>query len=601
MSQTQTITNATVLRLKLPEKVKLPIGVPKEFKNELKLPEIKTIETNINTLPLDQQLGAVQSTGTTTIGKIHNSVDAVTVPPIRPTLQNPSLAETFKHKVTKREKAQIIKTIITEESKLPQFVVLGTDLRLMSFTELKKIAVYQVTNDKDSGLGSINDPRGGVIDDGDVCATCRKDNFYCPGHPGIITFNRPIIHPKGISFLIKILSAICRDCASLKVSKEILEQRGILKRTGLHRFESVVEIAESMPCTYVPGENEHKCNPNPIYDAKNSKETNIIFYSEKVPGKKEKRIMPLETEEVLKILKLISDEDARLLGFIEGSRPEDLVMQAFYVIPPISRVPSIREGTIWPHHLTIMYKDIAADNIKIIGAAGTRPSEAEKVEAYSQLIFHVRHFMDNSDQKYMHMSSKPFESIKDLIQGKEGIITNLLLGKRVNFVGRTVISPDPSLKFGQVRVPRIWESILTIPVKIFKENLSSMLILWKEGRITHYTPGSGDLQGSRINIDERTRSLYQPKIGDTVERWCKNGDVVLFNRQPTIQKEAMMGYEIVLGEGNTIGLNLAAYHPHNADMDGDESPVHMLQALDAIVDTLQIANSIQCLSHAQTD
>ena len=289
------------------------------------------------------------------------------------------------------------------------------------------------------------------------------------------------------------------------------------------------------------------------------------------------------------------------------------------IIPQISRIPAIRDGQVWPHHLTIMYKDITAENLKVkermlqsgeikarINIKKTSKkektvSEAEEYQAYNNLIFKVKHFMDNTDQKWTHPPQGAFDSIKDIIQGKEGIINNLLLGKRVNFVARTVISPDVSLKYGQIRVPKIWASILTRPIRIFKANLESMTLLYDEGRITHITPGSGKYQGSRIQITEKTKKIYTPKIGDVVERWLQNGDNVLFNRQPTIQKEGMMGYEVVLGEGQTLGLHFGTLVHHNADMDGDESQIHQMQAVDAVIEALQVANSRQCITNAQSN
>jgi DNA-directed RNA polymerase beta' subunit len=634
MSQTQTLTQTQVLpvRLKLPQSnastIKLPLGIPKSFNvpkpETLNIAEVKVPELDLKVLPLNAQLSLTNNVGTTTIGEIPNVVNPVTAPPIRPTLQNASMTDVFNKTVTKSQKAQMQKNIIIEEGKLPQLKVTETDIRLFSFEEMKRRAFFEVENAEDTGIGSINDPRGGVFDDNSLCTTCKKGNFLCTGHEGIIVFGKPIIHPKGISILIKILKSICIDCGELKVSRQILEENRILKKSGEHRLDAVLKIAESYPCSREPRKGEEKCNPNPTFISKTSKDMDTIWIEEKFPGKKEKYETQMDTCDVLAILKSISDEDANLLGFQAPSRPENLIMQAMMVIPQISRVPAIRDGQVWPHHLTIMLKDIVAENLKIIERMAQNEektcstknndtkakkstkknktlTEADEFQAYNNLIFKVKHFMDNSDKKWTHPPQGAFESIKDIVQGKEGLINALLLGKRVNFVARTVISPDPSLKFGQVRVPRIWESVLTQPVKVFKENLPSILLLWKQGHITHITPGSGPFQGSKIQVTETTKPKYTPQVGDVVERYARNGDVVLFNRQPTIQKEGMMGYEVVLGEGQTIGLHMAACHPHNADMDGDESQVHMLQAIDAIVEAMQIANTRQCITNPQSN
>lgn len=614
MSQTQTQTLILPsLRLKLPEvnvaTLKLPVGLPKVETKTLDLTEIKIPIPDVKTLSLQSQLAIKNNTGLSSISELPTSVDPVTAPPIRPTLQNVGMTEVFNKTVTTFEKAQIVKNMIIEENKLPEFKVTETDLRLFSFEEMKLRSFFEVVNAEDTGIGSINDPRGGIMDDDALCATCKKGPLHCTGHPGLIIFNKPIIHPKGISIIIKIFKCICIDCGELKLTKAELEEARILKKTGANRLDAVLEKAESAVCRHKAGEGEAKCKPNPTFISKMSKEYEMIWTEVKIAGKKHDK--PMDVYEVLQTLKSISDEDSELLGFISGSRPENLIMQGMMVIPQISRLPTIRDGEIWPHHLSIMLKDIVAENLKLQKGKEEQKSnkkikkkaisENDEYDAYNSLIFKVKHFMDNSDKKWTHQPQGVFDSIKDIIQGKEGIINSLLLGKRVNFVGRTVISPDPSLKFGQVRVPKIWESVLTTKVKVFKENKGQILEWYEQGRITHITPGKGPWQGSRIQITEKTKARYTPDIGDEVERFCKNGDVVLFNRQPTIQKEGMMGYEVVLGEGQTIGLHMAACHPHNADMDGDESQIHMLQAIDAIIEAMQVANTRNCIVNAQSN
>ena len=214
-----------------------------------------------------------------------------------------------------------------------------------------------------------------------------------------------------------------------------------------------------------------------------------------------------------------------------------------------------------------MYIDIVKTN----NAIALEHREQERGALIWSLNFFIEHFIDNTDKKYYRDSRKEFLSIKQRIQGKEAIIRGLLMGKRVNYSARTVLSPDPSLKFGQIRIPEVMAPFLTVPVVITDLNMAAMTELMKQGKITHLTPGSGDLRGRRGLVTENIIASPRLRVGDKVDRWLQNGDYVIFNRQPTLHKQGMMGYEVVLGKPLTIGLHLSYTTPHNADFDKDFS------------------------------
>ena len=160
---------------------------------------------------------------------------------------------------------------------------------------------------------------------------------------------------------------------------------------------------------------------------------------------------------------------------------------------------------------------------------------------------------------------KVYFSLKERIQGKEALIRNALMGKRVNFSGRTVLGPDPSLKFGQIRIPRDMAPFLTQHEIITPENIKKMTALLRTGKITYIIPFGGRLEGKRFKVNEKHQKEHVLVLGDEVDRWLSDGDYVVFNRQPTLQKQGMMGYEVVLGAPLTVGLHLGYTKQHNAD------------------------------------
>ena len=239
-------------------------------------------------------------------------------------------------------------------------------------------------------------------------------------------------------------------------------------------------------------------------------------------------------------------------------------MEALPVIPLCARPFVLQDGELMKDDITSMYQNIIRIN-NLFKDNGKKLSEADEDKKVKDLIWAIDHMIDNSDKKYGQGKNKVYQSVKDRIQGKEGLIRKSLMGKRVNFSARTVIGPDPSLKFGQIRIPRAMASSLTQHEIVDPNNIETMRNLFKAGKITHYTPSDGRLTGKRIQITKKILSEYELKIGDEVDRHLQNGDWVVFNRQPTLHKQGIMGYEVVLGDPSTIGVHLGVTRQHNAD------------------------------------
>ena len=145
-------------------------------------------------------------------------------------------------------------------------------------------------------------------------------------------------------------------------------------------------------------------------------------------------------------------------------------MKSLPVIPLCSRSSVIQDGQIMSDDFTSMYHDIIRINNELL----KNLTEVEKETKLKALMWAIEHMINNSDKKYGQGKNKVYQSIKDRIQGKAGLIRTHLMGKRVNFSGRTVIGPDPSLKFGQVRVPKDMAPFLTQHEIITPENLRKM-------------------------------------------------------------------------------------------------------------------------------
>jgi DNA-directed RNA polymerase II subunit RPB1 len=180
-------------------------------------------------------------------------------------------------------------------------------------------------------------------------------------------------------------------------------------------------------------------------------------------------------------------------------------------------------------------------------------------------------------------SGRPLKTIQSRLKGKEGRIRGNLMGKRVDFSARTVITADPNLGIDQVGVPRSVAINLTVPDRVTPFNIQQLHELVQIGPLEH--PGAKHIirsDGTRIDLRfVENRSNLVLEYGWIVERHLRDDDVVLFNRQPSLHKMSIMGHRAKVLDWSTFRLNLSCTSPYNADFDGDEMNLHVPQSLPA--------------------
>ena len=194
----------------------------------------------------------------------------------------------------------------------------------------------------------------------------------------------------------------------------------------------------------------------------------------------------------------------------------------------------------------------------------------------------------------MHKSGRPYKTIRARLKGKEGILffaslvivcllgrlRGNLMGKRVDFSARTVITGDPNLSIDQVGVPRSIARNLTFPETVTPYNIEKLQMMIRNGPNEH--PGAKYVirdNGERIDLrySKRGGDIHL-QYGYKVERHLLDGDFVIFNRQPSLHKMSMMGHRVKIMPYSTFRLNLSVTSPYNADFDGDEMNLHVPQS-----------------------
>ena len=201
------------------------------------------------------------------------------------------------------------------------------------------------------------------------------------------------------------------------------------------------------------------------------------------------------------------------------------------------------------------------------------------------------------------------DGVKQKLEKKEGMFRKYMMGKRVNFAARTVISPDPNIETNEIGVPPVFATKLTYPEAVTQWNVEELQLAVKNG--AHVWPGAVAVEDEsgrvvtleRKNIEDRTsiaNSLLAPTPGSTmrgtrpkkVHRHLNNGDIVIMNRQPTLHKPSMMCHRAkVLPGEKTLRMHYTNCNTYNADFDGDEMNLHFPQNELARAEALGIADT----------
>ena len=456
-------------------------------------------------------------------------------------------------------------------------------------TEIRKYSVAEITapetydEDRMSVQGGLMDGRLGTLEPGQKCLTCGDTAARCPGHFGHIELAEPILHIAFIDNIYKLLLSTCRSCSRLKVPQEDLDEFAkIRKREAAYSVVSQKRIPEQILEKAKKAKECPHCGKTQ-YELIFTKPT--IFIEKTEIG--EHRLLPVTIRERFS---QILDDDLILLRYDPATaRPEWFILQVMPV-PPVTVRPSIilETGIRSEDDLTHKMVDIIRVNqrLKESKEAGTPPLIVQ--DLVDLLQYHTTTYFDNEVSgipQAHHRSGRPLKTLTQRLKGKEGRFRGSLSGKRVDFSSRTVISPDPNLDLSEVGVPETVAMKLTIPEIITEWNIERMKKLVINGPSKF--PGVNYIvrpDGVKIRLDfveDRSTIADNLEIGYLVERHISNGDIVMFNRQPSLHQMSIMAHYVRVLPGKTFRLHPSVCPPYNADFDGDEMNLHVPQSEEA--------------------
>ena len=421
-------------------------------------------------------------------------------------------------------------------------------IKKMSSTEITKAELYD--NDGFPLEGGVMDPKLGVIDPGLRCRSCGKRMGSCFGHFGHIELTKPVIHVLYSKLVYKILKMTCRSCGRL-----ISTSATTTIKKCPHCGEEQKQIKFEKPYTFFEiGEKEESKELTPL---------DIRERFEKIP------------DEDLKDLKL------------RGGRPEWLLL-TLLPVPPVTMRPSItlETGERSEDDLTHKLVDIIRINQRLRENIEIGAPDFIIGDLWELLQYHVATFFDNSLSGIpaaRHRSGRPLKTLSDRLKSKEGRFRQNLTGKRVNFSSRTVISPDPCISINEVGVPIVIAKELTIPVTVTKNNLEYIkeLIMMSPSWPSINYVIRPDEKRKKVTEETKEEIIKEVVPGYIVERHLQNGDIVLFNRQPSLHRMSIMSHRVRVTPWRTFTMNLCSCPPYNADFDGDEMNLHVPQTEEA--------------------
>jgi len=495
----------------------------------------------------------------------------------------------------------------SENSMLPSRVI-GLQFSLLSADEIRKSSVAEITSrdtyvNNKPVIGGLFDPRMGVSDPGLICPTDGHNYMKTPGYFGHINLARPVFYIQYLNTVLKLLRCICIKCSKLLISKT--KNKHLLKLAARARWQRVFALANKIGRC-----GDDTCDGCGTKQPKKIKKEGLAtivaewdnIQSEKEvgetgeAGEAENITMKLIPEIVLKIFRRVSDEDVSFMGFSPlWSRPDWMICQVLAIPPPAVR-PSVKHDAQQRSE-----DDISHIIVNIIKANKTlqekiqQNSTAKVIEDWHTVLqYYCATMIDNripGVAAVAQRSGRALKSIKERLVGKGGRVRGNLMGKRVDFSARSVITPDANIDIQQLGVPLKVAKNITFPEVVNKRNKDYLTKLVRNGPDIY--PGAKILErkeGDSISlryVDKESLTLHE---GDKVHRHMLDGDPILFNRQPTLHRMSMMcHFAKVMKRGDTFRMNVADTKPYNADFDGDEMNLHNPQDYESQAELANLA------------
>jgi DNA-directed RNA polymerase subunit A' len=435
----------------------------------------------------------------------------------------------------------------------------------------------------DNGLMDSN---MGVIDPGLRCKTCGGGLKTCPGHFGHISLAKPVLHIAYVKHIYDLLRLFCSDCGRILLNDTDLNLAKAKAEKAREEY-SYISILPLRKKVLKKTQSRKKC---PYCDAEQKPiklDRPSMFFEDG------QRLWP---DDIKARFEKVLDDDLLALGFDPKMVHPDWLVLTTLSVPPITIRPSItlESGDRSEDDLTHKLSDIVRVNQRLSENISAGAPEIIIEDLWDLLQYHLTTYFNNKVAGIppaRHRTNRELKTLTQRLSGKTGRFRHSLTGKRVNFCGRSVISPDLNISIGDVGIPLQVAKEVTIPETITSWNKKWLIGLMKNA--PNY-PGANYIispDGRRRKITKETCDALIEELeeGWMVERHLLNGDAVLFNRQPSLHRMSMMCHTVKVLPGRTFRINPSVCPPYNADFDGDEMNLHVPQTEEARAEAKNVA------------
>jgi len=490
--------------------------------------------------------------------------------------------------------------------------ITGVQFGIANPDDILKRSVVEVTTDKTYQSqqpvpNGVFDARFGVIENGKVCPTCKHTNQFCPGHFGHITLARPVYLYQFFDWIEKLANIICLNCSHIVTGEESL--KGI-KSTGVARFKEVRDIVAKIrnqglekPTTCSTCDSPFFRKISRVAGKAATLEGFPIGIDDEPPPP-----IPLQVELILRAFQRMTNATCDLVGFNHKfSRPEWMICTVL-AVPPLTVRPSVvmDDNQRMEDDLTHKLIDVLRNNQRLRDKLDKGES-AEMIDKYTAMVqYDVATYVDNDIKGLApaaQRSGRPLRTLKSRFGAKTGRVRGNLMGKRVDFSARSVITPDANIDLDELGVPEEIAINLTFPEIVNVFNRDRLTAYVRNGPDKH--PGAKSVflkQDARVvNLRFVSPDTIDLREGDIVHRHLIDGDAVLFNRQPSLHKASMMAHRVRVLPYSTFRLNVSATRPYNADFDGDEMNMHVPQSIASATELRYLASLLRNIISPRTN
>lgn len=452
------------------------------------------------------------------------------------------------------------------------FVLMGTrEIRTQSALTVRTHEMYSGDVPVSNG---VCDRHMGTTEHRYPCASCGQAKRTCYGHPGVIELAYPLMHPTAVRRIVQWLRIVCHACGALMDDPAAVRAIPHTKRlAALASRASAARTGTSKTVRTCP-----RCG-TPHTPVSQAKRDPLVIVRGGNGGSARAAIAEgsvMQPHEIEAVLSRVSDEAAALIG---GVPPQNMMLRAV-PMPPVTIRPGVRSAPGAPtsyHDLTTVLQHLINTRLPDAPAPPARLPAAQMatVQAAQSILYNliVGSSGASTSARALFIGQRQSQSLLGKQPKKKGRIRGNLLGCRTVQIARSTIAGDARLRHDELGMPITHARTMQIEMVVTETNYAECMRYFLNGRVLY--PGSTRLTraatGLMFDVGSPAMRNERLAVGDLLLRDVVDGDIAVFNRQPTLERSSMTGLRIVVKRNGdeTYSFNPENCPLWNADYDGD--------------------------------